>query len=172
MTTNGNEVGIPPHGLKRYRKPWNCHCDVCRAANTKYGKDRKAAIAAKLEDELATRRANRAKSQPRTPTSRSVKPRGASDEAPAKIGEMEQSIIDACKLIDRATEQPDMVMMARKMARILDNPKALPLHNSSTRQLTGIMATLRGTGAGSAGGKRKSGGRLATVQSMTRSKRG
>lgn len=91
-----------------------------------------------------------------------------SDDSPA-LGIVEQSVIEECAKLPAAQERPAMVQIARSMARILDAPTQVANHPTATRQLTSILDGFRG-GAGK-DGKRKSGGRLATVQKMQRSRR-
>lgn len=166
-----------PHGLQGYRR-FGCKCDICRAANRDYFRARRAKDNGRerakkaAKDELAAKRAARsaqcrAASAKRQPSQDdSVKTSNAK-----KIGEMEKAVVDAATKLDAAEDKPDIVMMARNMARILDNPKQVALHPSTNRQLMALMTQLRGDGSPGRGGRRKSGGRLAAVQKMTRSKR-
>lgn len=164
-----------PHGLEGYRK-FGCKCDdgtvkSCKGANRIYHQKRRAAKQG-AKDELAAKREKRS-----AQCSAATRARQSSqgDSVPntnraKKIGEMEQAVIDAATKLDALEDKPDIVMLARNMARILDNPKQVALHPSTNRQLMALMGQLRGDGGGGSG-KRKSRGRLATVQKMTKSKR-
>jgi hypothetical protein len=170
-----------PHGLEGYRK-FGCKCDdgtvkSCKGANREYNRQQEAKRAGRkaankvARDELAAKRAKRS-----AQCSAATKARQSSqdDSVPKshhakKIGEMEQAVIDAATKLGALEDKPDIVMLARNMARILDNPKQVALHPSTNRQLMALMGQIRGTD--SSGSKRKSRGRLATVQRMTKSKR-
>ncbi len=80
--------------------------------------------------------------------------------------------MDEVKGLTLAATRPAMVMIARSMAATLDNPKQAAQHAQAARQLTQILEALAGNNAGAKGvNRRKSGGRLATVANMTKSKR-
>lgn len=83
----------------------------------------------------------------------------AADKEP---GPHEQAVIDECANLSLAQERPAMVMAARNAAKIMDTPKQAALHTQASRQMVSILNDLRGSS------KKKSGGRLAKVQSMTR----
>lgn len=80
---------------------------------------------------------------------------------PREPGECELAVIAETDNINAAEQRPGMVSAAIRMARILDNDALVALHPTTSRQLTGILETLRGQSRG----KRK--GRLASVQQMT-----
>jgi hypothetical protein len=80
-----------------------------------------------------------------------------------EIGAVEQGVIDECAHFAQAVARPAMVEQARSLARILDDPRRVPLWATTSRQLTAILNDLR-TSA-----KRKTRGRLAQVQRMTNS---
>lgn len=170
-----------PHGLEGYRR-FGCKCDdgtvkSCKGANREYNRQMEAKRAKRkaankvAKDELAAKRANRSASMSAAAKARQssqgdsvAKPKQAK-----RIGEMEQAVIDAATSLGALEDKPDIVMLARNMARILDNPKQVALHPSTNRQLMALMGQLRGSDGN--GGRRKSRGRLATVQKMTKSKR-
>lgn len=153
---------VPPHGLKRYRPPYKCRCDVCRAANTEYCTERKRVRREANPDELAVRRKKRATTR-RTESGDSVR-------KPKVIGEMERAVIE--EVAEIADPKPTLVVAAKKLARIVDNPELSNMHNTCTKQLMALMAEMRGdTDKAKATGKRKSGSRLATVGSLTKVRR-
>jgi hypothetical protein len=170
--TNPPDDGIP-HGLKGARKPYYCDCTVCKDAINAYNRERRAArkVAKQAKDELAEKRAKRravnvAKLHPDRVVTES------DDSVPRVIGAMEKAVIEETKDLARAKERPTMVVAARNLAKIVDNPKMSSIHTSTTKQIMSIMAELRGdTDKAKATGKRKSGGRLATVGQLTKVKR-
>lgn len=88
------------------------------------------------------------------------------------IGPNEAAVIAEVRDLELAKTRPAMVMMARSMAATLDNPKQAAQWAQCVRQLTQILETLAGNNAGAKGvPRRKSGGRLATVANMTKSRR-
>jgi hypothetical protein len=151
------------HGLSCYKA--GCGCAKGRKANRDYSAKRRAekrdADAQDFSDNVTRLR-----------SVQGGKSAESNDSPDNEIGEVEQSVLDACLNIEGASDKPDVVMMARRMARILDTDKQVHNHPTATRQLAALMDSLRGVGSGKGtAGKRKSGSRLATVQSMTRSKR-
>jgi hypothetical protein len=117
--------------------------------------------AARRNDELAAKRAQK------TETSDSVPKR-------RRVGEMEQAVIAECAAITDA--KPTLVIAAKNLGRSVDdltgNAKVIALYNSTMKQLMATMAELRGDKAKSgATGRKKSGGRLATVGNLTKVKR-
>jgi hypothetical protein len=172
-----------PHGLEGYRK-FGCKCDdgtvkSCKGANREYNRQQQARRDKEkrdsrkaAKDELAAKRERRS-AQGRAAAARNFGHGSSQDDSvpkrAKKIGEMEQAVIDAATKLGALEDKPDIVMLARNMARILDNPKQVALHPSTNRQLMALMGQIRGTD--SSGSKRKSRGRLATVQRMTKSKR-
>lgn len=161
-----------PHGLRGYRKPYNHRCDVCRAANTKYNAEQRAKRAAKREDELAVKRAARNGKPPAISTKGIREAAARRSESKDSVGDMERAVIEECAKLERAKERPTLVVAARNLAKIVDTPKMSSIHTSTTKQIMSILADLHGdTAKAKATGRRKSGGRLATVGALTKVKR-
>lgn len=149
------------HGRSGYAR--GCGCAVCRKANTDYMAERRAS---KGRDDNVV--------QMGSGTRKSVgRPRKKRSESPdSVIGAMEQAVITECAELPRATERPTLLNAAKGMAKILDNPELRGLHNATTKQLMVILKDLHGDDDKSkATGRRKSGGRLATVGALTKVKR-
>lgn len=156
-------TGIPdddiPHGLRGYRKPYHCRCDVCKAANAAEARRVRANRRnAENSDELSRKRAAR-----RTVTA---------DTVSNVVGPMEKAVIAECEGLERAKIRPTLVVAARNLAKIVDTPKMSSIHTSTTKQIMAILADLHGDSAkAKSTGRRKSGGRLATVGNLTKVKR-
>lgn len=158
-----------PHGLKGYREPYNCRCDVCRAGWAEYIRNNRATRKAKRDngtDQLARKRA-----QKRTATTK------RKSESRDSVGAMEAAVISECAALTEPANATQLVA-AKSLASLIDklNDKGdgvgAGVINSSTKQLMSIMAEIRGdTGKSKATGRRKSGGRLATVGALTKVKR-
>ncbi|BBZ74143.1 hypothetical protein [Mycobacterium paraseoulense] len=84
---------------------------------------------------------------------------------PDGVGSVEQAVLDETALLAKAAERPATVAGARAMARILDDDALLAMHPQAVRQLQVILNELHSVT------KRKSKGRLAAVQQMTKVKR-
>lgn len=170
-----------PHGLRGYRKPYNCRCDVCKGAVAKYQADRRAARRTpEGQDELAAKRAkSMGKERTRIRAAVQAQRSESSDSvrvSSKRIGEMERAVIEECSAIPdvKATQ----VVAAKNLARLIDrlslNDKSVgaSVLNSATKQLMSVMSDIRGDkSASKATGRRKSGGRLATVGALTKVKR-
>lgn len=89
----------------------------------------------------------------------------------AVVGPMEQAVIDECAQLDEAKKRPTVVIAACNIAKIIDDPDSVGMHNASTKQLMALLDTLRPKEPEKVTGKRKSGGRLATVGNLTKVKR-
>ena len=76
------------------------------------------------------------------------------------IGEVEQSVLDECAGLSLSEERPAMVTTACRLAHILDDPKQVALHPTTSRQLTAILNDLRGNS------KKRTRSRLASVQRL------
>jgi hypothetical protein len=169
MSVTGDSKDPIPHGLKGYRTPWNCRCDVCKAANTEYNRGRRKARQ-QAKDELAEKREQRKQTLTRNRNSGKATESGDSD--PTGMGRMERAVVKECAELEKAGKRPTLVEAARNLAKIVDNPKLSSIHTSTTKQLMAILSDLHGdTEAKKATGKRKSGGRLATVGNLTKVKR-
>lgn len=139
---------VTGHGVGGYRS--GCRCRVCRGAETQRKRDYRARGAGTVVTMPASNRST---------------PRGAAVEAnPKAVGLVEQAVIDEAALLTGAAERPGMVAGARAMARILDTDDLVAIHPQTARQLQAILHELH-TSA-----RKKSRGRLASVQEMTRRK--
>lgn len=164
-----------PHGLKGYREPYECRCSVCRRGWADYMADLRAKRKAKRgngTDDLARKRA-----QKRAPTKRGA---GQSESRDSVMGAMEKAVIVECEKLVENQNPPNATQLvaARSLASLIDKLSAngdgvgAAVINSSTKQLMSIMAEMRGdTTKSKATGRRKSGGRLATVGALTKVKR-
>lgn len=162
-----------PHGLRGYREPYLCRCDVCKAGWAEYMRDRRAARKADGSDELSRQRARkRAEAK-----SKSKPPKKSESNDSVVIGAMESAVITECAALETPAKATQLVA-AKQLAQVIDKLSAngdgvgAAVINSSTKQLMSIMAEIRGdTGNSKATGRRKSGGRLATVGALTKVKR-
>lgn len=144
-----------PHGLKGYRKPFCCKCDVCRAAGSKYASDKRKEY--RERDELSAKRSQRRRTESRN-----------------SVGDMEQAVIAECDVIP--TVKATQVVAAKNLARLIDRlmkeSAGAAVLNSATKQLMMLMSDIRGdVDKAKTTGKRKSGGRLATVGQLTKVRR-
>jgi hypothetical protein len=167
--TGPPDDGIP-HGLKGARKPYYCDCQICKDAINEYNRSRRAIRKTQVrQDELAARRDRKIG---KTRAAIRAKQSESKDSVSNRIGPMEKAIIAECENLPRAVERPTLVAAARNLAKVVDNPKMASIHTSTTKQLMAILADLHGdTAKAKATGKRKSGGRLATVGALTKVKR-
>jgi hypothetical protein len=164
--------------LKGARKPWYCDCTVCKDAINEYNRAgrarRKQQREARQADELAAQRAKRKGKQPPISTKgirAAAAKRTESSDSVAK-GRMEKAVLAECEALERARTRPTLVVAACNLAKIVDNPKLSSIHTQTTKQIMAILADLHGdTEKAKATGKRKSGGRLATVGALTKVKR-
>lgn len=147
------------HGLKGYRT--GCGCEVCRKANNDYHAERRARIGhPRQTNNVVSIGGGGKKTAP------------VSNETPTTPGPMERAVIEECANISRAERFPTLREMATGQARIIDNKDLAGLHTSATRTLAAIMKDLRvEDDKATMKDKRKSGGRLASVQSLAKVKR-
>lgn len=156
-------VGIT-HGRKGYEK--GCGCGVCSGAERDYQQKRKA-------EGLQPRNGQSFRKQPdddATVTqlhvvqgnSESARPMTATPVP--RVGPAEKAVIEECEGLSIAAERPGVVEMARCLARIMDDKKSIGLWPTTSRQLQSMLNDLRGNS------KRKTRGRIAKVQNMTRAK--
>jgi hypothetical protein len=82
-----------------------------------------------------------------------------------RVGSVEQALLDETAPLPKAAERPATVAGACAMARILDDDALVAMHPQAVRQLQVILNELHSVT------KRKSKGRLAAVQQMTKVKR-
>lgn len=119
------------HGRSRYRR--GCRCDVCRQANREYQRD------------------HRAKQLQAVPA-----PEPNFTDAATSVVDAVQAEIDASPI---AGQRPGLAAIALAMARILDNPHAIPQQPAAAARLVELLGKLsKGT---------QPRGRLAAVQKMT-----
>jgi hypothetical protein len=148
---------LQEHGtIKRYRQ--GCKCQQCRDANAEYQRAFKLGLKPAAADNVSPIRG-----RGRKPSSAQAKAQCAqesSKRSTAVSGEVERAV--HLQLKDFTAEFPTQVEMALVAARILDNSELVTLHPTTLRQLGAIVESL------TAGKKKKSRGRLAAVQDMTR----
>jgi hypothetical protein len=150
-----------PHGtLRRYRQG-GCddlrggspgagdRCDKCKLAMREFNLRERAGMSGKLKSVRGQPNSEPDPEEPTSIESRSRKSAGA----------VERSVTEQLSVY--AKDEPVRVQMALSCARILDNMDRVALHATTVRQLEGIVDKL------TAGKKKKSRGRLATVQNMT-----
>lgn len=169
-----DDDGIP-HGIKGYRSPYNCKGDICKRAWADYIAGRRAARKADGTDQLAKKRAQK-RAGAKRPRS-TVRTESRDSDKPPKIGEMELAVITECASLETPPKATQLVA-AKQLASLIDKLSTngdgvgAAVINSSTKQLMSIMAEIRGDTTNSkATGRRKSGGRLATVGALTKVKR-
>jgi hypothetical protein len=90
----------------------------------------------------------------------------AKSPGPSRMGDAEAAVIAECERLPLAAERPTAVVGARLMARIIDNPEWRLMHGKAAAQMEACMGVLRPKPS-----KRKTGRRLASVQSLTKEKR-
>lgn len=131
-----------------------CRCDECRAKHAKRQRDYRAKNA-------KTR--NIPHSSMRRRTNVIAMPTTQQPQAPAAlvVGANEAATKAQCEMSKKADEMPSVVQQCISLSRILDDPAQSPMWPTTSRQLQALLTQL-------AGPKKKSGGRLASVQSMTR----
>jgi len=176
MSVTGEFDGSIPHGLRGSRKPYNCVCSKCRTAQRKYNREKQAEYRQRdqqAKDELAAKRATRKTGiSTKGIRAEAAKRSAAATESGDSVGRMERAVIAECAELEKARQRPTLVEAAKNLAKIVDNPKLSSIHTSTTKQLMAILSDLHGdTDAKKATGKRKSGGRLATVGNLTKVKR-
>ena len=152
------------HGLRGYAA--GCGCDVCseaKAESTAAYRERQNGYPQPEEqpDNVTSIRTAKGKRDNGVDGSAARHPAGQSRNEAAPVGDVEKAVIEECQGLSLASERPAMVAQAKGMARILDNPKQVALHPTTTRMLTQILNDLRGNS------KKKTRSRLASVQRMT-----
>lgn len=137
---------VTGHGIGGYRS--GCRCAACRSAETQRKRDYRARRGGMV---VAISNAE----QPVTAK--------ATTRAQSKIvGSVEQAVLDETELLTGIAERPSLVAGALCLARVLDNDLLISMHPQTARQLQAILRELH------CGTKKKSKGRLASVQQMTR----
>ena len=130
------------HGRTRYTR--GCRCDVCKAAQRDYQRNRY-----------------------RCRSGLPVKPEGppplivASADGQGEAGPVESAVQAELHSLHAATDRPGLAQTALALARILDNPKAVSSQPAAAKVLVALLDKLRST---SARGRR---GGLALVRTMT-----
>ena len=153
------------HGIKGYRQ--GCKCKTCLAQGRKAQRE----ASARFRERQRQRRVDEIAEQRRKKYARSRSTESRDSVQPSRtVGEMERAVIEECAAITNT--RPTLVVAAKKLGRsvddLTDNPKVIALYNSTMKQLMATMAELRGDETDKRKtGKRKSGGRLATVGNLT-----
>jgi hypothetical protein len=145
------------HGRSGYRS--GCGCEVCRKENNDY---------------INRRRQLKGREQSGTGGGNVVnmaRRRKATTESSDSVGPMEKAIIAECENLERTSARPTLYQSALKLAKVIDSPEFSGAAVQTTKQLMAIMKELHGDDEKSATGKRKSGGRLATVGALVKVKR-
>ncbi len=148
-----------PHGLDGYRN-YKCRCEeVCKPAQAKFMREYRAAAKAK---KLAEQAPDNVRPLRRRGRPVKVVAKSPPDEQPV-IGDAEQAVIDVVAASSVAPERPDVVVQARILARLMDNPLSMGKDSatSTSRQLSKLMEQLHPAA------KTKSKGRLQAVQRLT-----
>jgi hypothetical protein len=143
-------VEMTGHGIGGYRS--GCRCGVCRSAETHRKREYRARRGATLV----------AMSAAKPPKALEA----ASKTNPNGSGFVEQAVVEETTSLTKAVACPGMVANALAMARILDTDDLVGMHPQAARQLQAILCELH------LGTKKKSKGRLASVQQMTRQDNG
>ena len=130
------------HNRTRYLA--GCRCEVCKAAQSKYRRDRR-------------QKGNAEKVAPRVIASVPDLP---APPAPGGEGSVLDAVNEELGKLTTTAERPGLAAAARAMARVLDSPEALPQHPSAAGKLAELLAVL-----GKGGRQRK--GKLAAVREMT-----
>lgn len=169
------------HGRSGYQR--GCGCNICLSEERLYQEWFRLKVKGVVTSSFRNWRAGQGKpaAEPvasvtplhvvkggRSKVGSSQRDSGIDDEKPEKperyvIGAIEKAVIEECEGLSMAKDRPGMVAAARNMAHICDNPKQAALHATANRQMTSILNDLRGNS------KRKSKGRLASIQRMTNS---
>jgi hypothetical protein len=104
------------HGLSGYRK-YRCRCSVCRAANAKYMRVRRAQARG-----LDVIKVNADGLQP---------------------GRVEAAVVAELAMLSAAVSRPGLCEEVRAMARVLDNPRLATSHPAAGRQLVATLERVR-----------------------------
>lgn len=144
------------HGRSGYQR--GCGCAVCRGAESSYQAGRRA-VRGRTDGNVIQMPGKRSESSDSV-----VKRRSG-------VGDMERAVVEECEGLERAKDRPTLVVAARNLAKIVDNPELKGLHTSTTKQIMGILADLHGDSDDKRKSRKKSGGRLATVGNLTKVKR-
>lgn len=129
-----------------------CRCAECRAAQSRYRQEHKSRQLGVVTDFPKAGR------KPKTAAEATVV---AAAAAVPSVGRNEQATLDELATLTSAGTRKAIAQAAISMARLLDNPNAVPQWKGAASELRAIMADLRQ-------GSSKRAGRLASVQQMTR----
>lgn len=165
-------LGGVTHGRSCYRQ--GCGCDVGRKAESDYQAKRRAEngraqngnVIPMSKGPAISTKGMRDAAKKRTESRDSVK----RAEKRAKVGAMEQAVIDEYELLDADCKRPTVLIAARNLAKIVDDPDLQGMHIATTKQVMAMMQSLRPKEIDAK--KRKSGGRMATVGALVKVKRG
>lgn len=149
------------HGRSGYQE--GCGCDVCRKGEADY---------------QAKRRRERGRDSNGTVIPMNKRTESNDSDARRRtggvhiIGDMEQAVIDECKQMraDGMKVRPTVEVAARNLAKIVDDPESRGMHTATTKQIMALLETLQPKEIKQTG-RKKSGGRLATVANLTKVKR-
>ena len=139
-------------------------CQVCRAANAQYMRDKRAQDKAMAQaDNVRPIKSaqGRVKTQPSRPVAASEPPTEPQPPEDLGPGPVELAIMASCETSPVAAERPELVAMALCLAKLMDNQQLQKDHTSASRQLSNLMAQLKPTA------KSKMKARLVTVKKMT-----
>lgn len=168
-----------PHGYKGHRPPYSCRCDVCRAAWNAYVKEKREERKLKRPraDELSRKRASKTEVIRRAVKRVAAEEKRRAAESSDSVGPMQAAVLAEVEAMTDPVSATALVA-AKSLASVIDKLNnntegaGAAVINSTTKQLMAIMAEMRGdTTKLKATGRRKSGGRLATVGAMTKVKR-
>lgn len=148
------------HGTRqRYKQ--GCGCDPCKAAEAAYKREqrrRRNARNAAGEDAPPLVVVH---NFPANPPPSATAPEGPDQGAERQPGPVEAAIRAQLGALSTVETRAGEAEMAYNLARLLDNPKALPQHSAATHRLSELVDKLRK-------GADKKTGKLASVRKMTR----
>lgn len=128
-----------------------CRLPECKAAQSRYRQEHKSRQLGVVSD------FPRAGRRPGTAAEVAV----AASAVPSGVGRNERATLDELGTLTSAGTRKAIAEAAISMARLLDNPNAVPQWKGAASELRAIMSELRQ-------GSTKRAGRLASVQRMTR----
>jgi hypothetical protein len=149
-------VFVADHGTTtEYRN--GCRCQPCRNAEAAKKRRQRASALTGGATDGAVVRLVLSTGQPARKTKAVSKPKAK------VVGPNEQAVLDQCAASPLAADQPATVAQAVSLAKILDDEACKAMWPTTSRQLHALMLALRAP-------QKKSRGRLARVQAMTRGK--
>jgi len=159
---DGPKRSVNTHGTSGYRA--GCRCVECTLAES----DRKRRFRGTGTGAKSAVETNVTQLRRNTTSHVGTSARSQASGKESPIGPVGQAVMADTADLPEAPGKSIMVEMALTLARLLDNPRYVGLHVQASRQLSAVLGSLTG---GKASGRRKSGARLATVQSLTRHRR-